>query len=267
MNHKYNEAERILREDVLLLQKREHYGPYLRLLARIHSYRIRNTVLIYFQKPDAVMTAGYHAWKNRFQRCVRKGEKALTILSCGKESADLTSCRTVSVFDLSQTAGTPVPEELLPVSPEDSDPLLLLKAAVLSCPFPVRIDHTPAGSDGFFRTIDRDIVINEELGYPEAFYVLMREYARAQLYEKEPDQSAESGRRRNAEAEAAAYAVCSYFGISVPEPECFYDGEKNPAILLEGFERIRVVISALTASVNRLRFPSSGSSGRPLIFS
>ncbi|MBR3348969.1 MAG: hypothetical protein IKG55_02695, partial [Solobacterium sp.] len=57
------------------------WKDYLRVMSRFHSYSCRNSLLIYLQKPDATMVAGYHVWNTQFHRSVRKGEKAIRILA------------------------------------------------------------------------------------------------------------------------------------------------------------------------------------------
>lgn len=41
------------------------------------NYSFNNTLLIAMQRPDATLVAGYNAWKNKFNRYVKKGEKGI----------------------------------------------------------------------------------------------------------------------------------------------------------------------------------------------
>ena len=54
---------------------------YLRTMSQFHNYSFNNTLLIAMQKPDATLVAGYQAWQKKFKRQVRRGEKAIQILS------------------------------------------------------------------------------------------------------------------------------------------------------------------------------------------
>ena len=54
---------------------------YLRVLSKFHSYSVNNCLLIYMQKPEASMVAGYRIWNTEFHRQVRKGEKAIRIIA------------------------------------------------------------------------------------------------------------------------------------------------------------------------------------------
>lgn len=54
----------------------EMYTTYLRTMAKFHNYSFNNTLLIAMQRPDATLVAGFNAWKNKFNRYVKKGERA-----------------------------------------------------------------------------------------------------------------------------------------------------------------------------------------------
>ncbi len=89
-----------------------------------------NTVLIWAQKPEATMVAGYRAWQAK-GRQVRRGETAIKVFgpvttrepkldvqgrpirdADGKPLQDvrIVGVKPVSVFDVSQTDGDPLPE-------------------------------------------------------------------------------------------------------------------------------------------------------------
>ena len=57
------------------------YENYLKVMSKFHRYSYRNTVLIWMQNPDATYVAGYDAWKNDFNRFVKKGEKGIKIIA------------------------------------------------------------------------------------------------------------------------------------------------------------------------------------------
>ena len=56
----------------------EKYMRYLSVMSRFHRYSVNNTMLIYMQKPDATLVAGYNKWKDQFERHVKKGEHGIT---------------------------------------------------------------------------------------------------------------------------------------------------------------------------------------------
>ena len=59
----------------------EMYTTYLRTMAKFHNYSFNNTLLIAMQRPDATLVAGFNAWKNKFNRYVKKGEKGIQIIA------------------------------------------------------------------------------------------------------------------------------------------------------------------------------------------
>lgn len=79
-----------------------------------HQYSLINTVLIYYQKPDFSIVAGYRKWQ-KVGRQVKKGEKAIKIRAPliykkkekneDNEEEYIKGYRLVNVFDISQTDG------------------------------------------------------------------------------------------------------------------------------------------------------------------
>ncbi len=59
----------------------EKYMQYLRTMSRFHRYSVNNTMLIYMQKPDATLVAGFNKWKDQFSRNVMKGERGIKIIA------------------------------------------------------------------------------------------------------------------------------------------------------------------------------------------
>ena len=146
----------------------DRYQQYLKLMAQFHSYSYRNTLLILMQFPEATHIAGIGVW-NRMGRQVVKGSKAIRILApatvqqdfwedaknvngqpvinpdTGKpvqilRKRDVRIFKPVSVFDVSQTTGNPLPE----LAPElqgnliDSDRLLEAIRLISPCPISIR---------------------------------------------------------------------------------------------------------------------------------
>lgn len=58
----------------------EKYTEYLNTMAKFHNYSFNNTLLIAMQKPEATLVAGYQAWQKKFNRQVKRGEKASRLL-------------------------------------------------------------------------------------------------------------------------------------------------------------------------------------------
>ena len=50
-------------------------------MSRFHRYSVNNQMLIYMQRPDATLVAGYGKWQKQFERHVNRGEKGITIIA------------------------------------------------------------------------------------------------------------------------------------------------------------------------------------------
>ena len=117
----------------------EKYMRYLSVMSKFHRYSVNNTMLIYMQRPDATLVAGFNKWKNQFERHVKKGEHGITIIAptpykkkieemkrdpdthapildadgkavMEEKEIEIPMFRPVKVFDVSQTDGKPLPE-------------------------------------------------------------------------------------------------------------------------------------------------------------
>ena len=66
----------------------EKIMQYLAFQRRFKTYSITNTILIYIQRPNSTKVAGFHAWKTKFNRTVKKGAKAITIFAPVKRKVD-----------------------------------------------------------------------------------------------------------------------------------------------------------------------------------
>ena len=135
----------------------EKYMRYLSVMSRFHRYSVNNTMLIYMQKPDATLVAGYNKWKDQFERHVKKGEHGITIIAptpykkkieeqkldpdtkapildkdgkivTEEKEIEIPMFRPVKVFDVSQTDGKPLPELASSLSGIDRE---LYEAAVI----------------------------------------------------------------------------------------------------------------------------------------
>lgn len=57
------------------------FRDYLKFSAKFHKYSQANTLLIYLQKRNATHVAGYHRWRTKLGRQVKKGAKSIAILA------------------------------------------------------------------------------------------------------------------------------------------------------------------------------------------
>jgi antirestriction protein ArdC len=118
-----------LAERVGSLDSLQAWGSWLTFANSFHRYSFNNTLLIWAQKPEATMVAGYRAWQAR-GRQVRRGETSIKVYgpvttrepktdpnghpirdTDGKpvHEVRIVGVKPVSVFDVSQTEGDPLP--------------------------------------------------------------------------------------------------------------------------------------------------------------
>jgi hypothetical protein len=134
-----DDVSKQVEEGIRKVFNNDNYRDYLKVVSRFHTYSFNNTVLIAAQKPDATLCAGFNAWKFKYGRHVKKGEKGIRIISPVKvketvqeektdpntgqpvfnEDGQLAATpkvvwkqrfRVSTVFDIGQTEGNPMSE-------------------------------------------------------------------------------------------------------------------------------------------------------------
>ena len=220
-------------------------------MSKFHNYSFNNTLLIAMQKPDATLVAGYKACQKNFDRHVNKGEKAIRILAPApykikkerdkldpvtgellfdengmpqKENVEITipAFRAVSVFDVSQTDGKPIPEletaELLQTVEGYED---FVKALMEVAPVPISFEDIPGESKGYFHTEDKRIAVQENMSESQTLKTMVHEVAHSLLHNKELnkdiDAPVKDRNTKEVEAESIAYMVCQHFGIDTSD--------------------------------------------------
>ena len=228
----------------------DSYRNYLSTMSKFHNYSFNNTLLIAMQKPDATLVAGYKAWQKNFERHVNKGEKAIRILAPApykikeerdkidpvtqellldkdgnpkKEEVEITipAFRAVSVFDLSQTDGKPIPEltakELLSDVEGYQD---MIRAVEAISPVPIELEEIAGDSKGYYDREAKRIAVQENMSESQTLKTMIHEVAHSKLHSKEVEQDEQMRNDRNTkevEAESVAYTVCQHFGIDTSD--------------------------------------------------
>ena len=240
-----------LEEGLKELFEREKFKSYLNTMSKFHNYSFNNTLLIAMQKPEATLVAGYKAWQKNFDRHVNKGEKAIRILAPApykikkerdkldpvtgellfdengmpqKENVEITipAFRPVSVFDVSQTDGKPIPEletaELLQTVEGYED---FVKALMEVAPVPIGFEDIPGESKGYFHTEEKRIAVQENMSESQTLKTMVHEVAHSMLHNKElnkdMDAPVKDRNTKEVEAESIAYTVCQHFGIDTSD--------------------------------------------------
>ena len=198
----------------------EKYMRYLSVMSKFHRYSVNNTMLIYMQRPDATLVAGFNKWKNQFERHVKKGEHGITIIAptpykkkieemkrdpdtqapildadgkavMEEKEIEIPMFRPVKVFDVSQTDGKPLPELASSLSGTVSHYEAFLEALRRSAPVPIEFEPMAANMDGYFSSEQQRIAIREGMSEVQTISTAVHETAHSKLhdpkkYEAEP---------------------------------------------------------------------------------
>ena len=238
----------------------------LRMRRRMHTYSLNNQLLIWLQNPDATMVAGFKRWQE-LGRQVRKGEHGIRILApnrytrendAGEKVTGIYGFRVVSVFDVAQTDGPPLPELSVPeprACPAGLYEELRQVAAAggFDVYAPREIEGTP-GAHGWLEPEARRIAIRPA-GEPRMAACLLHELGHG--FDPELDLRAyrlDHGARSDAElvAESVAHLCSLDLGIDLAGSEVFYlagwSGEVKELFALTGritasYKAVRVLLA------------------------
>ena len=236
----------------------DRYRNYLTTMSRFHRYSLNNIMLIHAQRPDATLVAGFNKWKNSFGRHVRKGEKGIQILAptpykikqeeqkldpdtklplldengepvTEEKEVTIPMFKVVSVFDVSQTDGRPLPQISSTLTGDVAEYEVFLEALHRTSPVPISFQAMEPGMDGYFAPKKQKIFLREGMSQVQTICAAVHEIAHSKLHDYEHmTELADDGetilvpgeKSRNTEeveAESVSYAVCQYFGIETAE--------------------------------------------------
>ena len=288
-----NSAERMkeitdrLETGIQELFESERYKAYLTTMSKFHSYSFNNTLLIAMQGGQLV--AGYNKWKDDFHRNVKKGEKAIKILApapfkakkevqkldaqgrpvMGKDGKPVTEVqeiqvpafKIVSVFDVSQTEGEPLPsigvEELTGSVERYGE---FFKALEQTSPVPIGFEDIPSGSHGYYHLTEKRIAIQEGMSELQTLKTAIHEIAHSKLHAIDPEAPAieqadrPDSRTREVQAESVAYAVCQHYGLDTSDYSFGYvagwSSGKDLKELKASLETIRATAHELITTID-----------------
>ena len=288
-----NSAERMkeitdrLETGIQELFESERYKAYLTTMSKFHSYSFNNTLLIAMQGGQLV--AGYNKWRDDFHRNVKKGEKAIKILApapfkakkevqkldaqgrpvMGKDGKPVTEVqeiqvpafKIVSVFDVSQTEGEPLPSigvEELNGSVERYGEFF--KALEQTSPVPIGFEDIPGGSHGYYHLTEKRIAIQEGMSELQTLKTAIHEIAHSKLHAIDPEAPAieqadrPDSRTREVQAESVAYAVCQHYGLDTSDYSFGYvagwSSGKDLKELKASLETIRATAHELITTID-----------------
>ena len=288
-----NSAERMkeitdrLETGIQELFESERYKAYLTTMSKFHSYSFNNTLLIAMQGGQLV--AGYNKWRDDFHRNVKKGEKAIKILApapfkakkevqkldaqgrpvMGKDGKPVTEVqeiqvpafKIVSVFDVSQTEGEPLPsigvEELTGSVERYGE---FFKALEQTSPVPIGFEDIPGGSHGYYHLTEKRIAIQKGMSELQTLKTAIHEIAHSKLHAIDPEAPAieqadrPDSRTREVQAESVAYAVCQHYGLDTSDYSFGYvagwSSGKDLKELKASLETIRATAHELITTID-----------------
>ena len=239
-----------LETGIMDLFESDRFQAYLDTMARFHNYSFNNTILIAMQGGQLV--AGYNKWRDEFHRNVKKGEKGIKIFAPApykvkkevpkldeqgqpvkdkdgntvteQKEIQVPAFKIVSVFDVSQTEGEPLPslgvEELAGNVERYQD---FFKALEQTSPVPMAFEDIPGGSHGYYHLTEKRIAIQENMSELQTLKTAIHEIAHAKLHAIDPEvpaaeqQNRPDSRTREVQAESVAYTVCQHYGLDTSD--------------------------------------------------
>ena len=264
MSEKQSSKERIkeitagIEKGIMELFESDRYRNYLTTMSRFHKYSLNNVMLIHAQRPDATLVAGFNKWKNSFGRHVKKGEKGIQILAptpykikqeaqkldpdtklplldengepvTEEKEVTIPMFKVVSVFDVSQTDGRPLPQISSTLTGDVAEYEIFLEALRRTSPVPISFQAMEPGMDGYFAPKKQKIFLREGMSQVQTICAAVHEIAHSKLHDYEhmtelaDDRETilvpgeKSRNTEEVEAESVSYAVCQYFGIETAE--------------------------------------------------
>ncbi|WP_119069981.1 ArdC family protein [Rubrobacter indicoceani] len=267
--HRIGVAMQMLDEGVEKILDSESFKRYLAFAARFHVYSANNCMLILLQKPSATRVAGYGNWRG-LGRQVKRDERGIDILApvfrtvedeeTGEKIRAICAFKVVRVFDISQTialpGAEPLPEKPHPetLSGSSSTAAHLIVALKKMCRdegLEVResddeINARYPTANALYSPVKKLILLKETLSGDQKTKSLLHEYVHHVMHRD----AIRTGVERpliEAEAEGAAYAVLSYFGLDTSGYSFAY-----VAHWTEDKEVVRLALVKIQGTVGRI---------------
>ena len=276
-----------LETGIMDLFESDRFQAYLDTMARFHNYSFNNTILIAMQGGQLV--AGYNKWRDEFHRNVKKGEKGIKIFAPApykvkkevpkldeqgqpvrdkdgntvteQKEIQVPAFKIVSVFDVSQTEGEPLPslgvEELTGDVERYQD---FFKALEQTSPVPMAFEDIPGGSHGYYHLTEKRIAIQENMSELQTLKTAIHEIAHAKLHAIDPEapaaeqQNRPDSRTREVQAESVAYTVCQHYGLDTSDYSFGYvagwSSGKDLKELKASLETIRATAHELITTID-----------------
>lgn len=275
----------------------EKYMQYLRVMSRFHRYSVNNITLIHLQKPHATHVAGFNKWRDQFGRHVKRGEKGIKIIAptpykkkveeikrdpdtkapildqngnavIEEKEIPIPRFKVVSVFDVSQTEGRPLPQLASDLTGNVQNYEIFMEALRRASPVPLEIRPIQDSMDGYFDLENQSIRIRDDMSEVQTVCAAIHEITHAKLHNYEKERLAAAAgegakeppkpkdrHTEEVEAESVSYTVCQYYGIETGENSFGYianwsSGKELPE-LRASLETIQKTANGLITDIDR----------------
>ena len=231
----------------------DRFADYLRTMSKFHQYSFGNILLIAMQFPSATQVAGFHDWKRKFERHVKKGEKGIQILApCSfrgaveyqkldpvtrqpmvdakgnpimeRRGTGAYRFTVVTVFDVSQTEGKELPTITTELTGSVEQYEHITETLKKLSPVPIVFEDIPKGTaKGYFSSMEGRIVVRPGMSEVQTLKTMIHEIAHAKLHAEPieaalfPDEQKKDRHTKEVEAESVAYVVYQHFGVDTSE--------------------------------------------------
>lgn len=272
---KIAELTNMIKDGVLEVFNSEKYKKHLEVMSKFHCFSVRNQFLIKKQNPNATLLKGYVAWKNEFERNIKKGENGISILAPNnykitvekekldehgnkildengnpileKQKIEISSYKKVTVFDISQTIGKKIENltlaEELKFNVENFNSFFYALKEI--SPVPVYVENINGNAKGYYSPSENKIVVNENMSQSQTIKTLIHEIAHSKLHNIEELKNRKNTSKNylEVEAESVTYIVSNSLGIDTSDYSFSYiaswSNDKNLDELISSLEIIQ----------------------------
>lgn len=266
----------------------DKYKQYLQTMSHFHRYSVNNQMLIYMQKPTATHVAGFNKWRDQFGRNVKKGEKGIKIIAPtpfkkkieetkldpdtklpmlddnGNEmkvekEIQIPMFRVVSVFDVSQTAGKPLPQLASDLSGNVQNYDAFVEAIRRSASVPITFEPIGSNADGYFSLDEQKIVIRDNMSEVQTVSALLHELAHSKLHNTKAKE--EKLQEVEVFGEKALFSNSRIDKSEVPDGLYCYDlrgSDNNPGNPVAVEENVTVNHAGCIISAKPIDIPENG---------
>ncbi|WP_308698673.1 ImmA/IrrE family metallo-endopeptidase, partial [uncultured Thomasclavelia sp.] len=284
---KVNKAQEILTEGCKKFFTSEKFQQYLDVMTTFRHYSARNSMLILMQRPNATFVASAADWKNKHNRYINKGERALKILSpniknisemrdktdpitgkivldengkpikekTGNTQKKIVGWLTVPVFDVSQTNGEPLPTLATVLNQDLKNYDIIIDAIKKIAPCPIFIDDLGERNEvlkGYYSILKNEIHIRENMPQLQTIKTAIHELAHSVLHNKDTEKNKAT---KEVEAESVAYIVSKTLGLDTSDYSFGYiaswSSDKTTPELLKSADTIKFTANNILTQIEK----------------